>query len=117
MKHAMPFLFLILSIAVVFTSCKDDDDDVFDGPTYTLVIDNQTSESLDIYLSKEANSGFNNRGTAASNGELSIVDLEVGTTYFMRGSLEGDDVEDFVLEDVVLNDDPQVNQFIITITE
>jgi len=86
--------------------------------TFTLLVDNPSTKSVDIYLNSVLDqNGFVLGGTVFSNETLEIPGLIIGSQYIMRVVNSGRPVNEFFEERSFANLEPTVESITLTIPE
>jgi len=115
-RLALVYLMLVVAMSFALTGCSSDDP--INAVLYDLIIDNQSSVDVDIYLDADLDdTGFASEGTVLAGQEMRIKDLVILVDYIMRGVEAGGDIEDFLAEQKFANNDPGKFDFKITITD
>ncbi len=97
--------------------CQDDSD-IEESIKYTLIIENTTSEDVDIYLNANLDqSGFVYEGTVLAGQSKRIANLVIDVNYTLRAVLVGRPVEEYFDERNFVNNDPEKFDLIIQITQ
>lgn len=114
-KHVLLFSTLIWSVFTLSCAEKEaPNEDI----TFTLLIDNQSTRSVDIYLNSVlTEEGFVLSGTAFSKDMLEIPELVVNSQYIMRIVNSGRPVGEFFDERSFANLDPLIESITLNIPE
>src|SRR5690606_4703012 len=87
------FLYSLIILNVLFWSSCNNDDNPEDKVKYSLMIENKTSQNLEIHLDSELNHpAHGNLGTFMAGQAKQITDLMVGINYTLRAITPGGDL-------------------------
>jgi len=93
-----------LFFALTYISCSSDDDPE-EAVRYKLIVNNTTSENVDLYLNSDlSTAGFVSEGTVVAGQQRIINNLIVGGNYTLRASLQGNSSDNFFDEQTFTND-------------
>ncbi|MDT0676060.1 hypothetical protein [Autumnicola musiva] len=114
MKKPIKIILLIL-LPLSILSCSNNDDNIEEEKIYyDLMINNETSDDIDIFLNTVSDTrGFVNNGSIAAGGEMLINDLEANVTYEIRAVNSGEPVENFLIEIPFENDNAEQQSILI----
>ncbi len=108
---------LLIALSLAFFGCQDDSD-IEETIKYTLTIENNTSEDVDVYLNGNLDqSGFVNEGTVMAGQSKQISNLVIDVNYTLRAVLSGKPLEEYFDERNFVNNDPEKFDLTIQITQ
>lgn len=94
---------MLIGLTLLQASCSSDDD-LEETVRYRLIINNKTSENVDVFLNSDlSNSGFVSEGTVLAGQQKIINNLIIKANYTLRASIQGNGLDDFFDEQTFSN--------------
>lgn len=95
------------------TSCNDEDP--VEQITYNLIVKNRSGVDLDIYIKSTQDNNYKSEGNVMDEADKTISNVIVNVRYTVGFIQAGGDPADITNEVLVINNDPDVKNYELTI--